>query len=335
MTKHLHSLAPYLQNFFAIRLKKERGVSENTLDSYKRCFTLIFDYAEKTLNLTPDNLLIEHLDAAFIGSFLSHLETDRDNTVNTRNARLSAIRSFFRYVAVREPDLLHQCDLVIDIPKKRGVKKQVEYLHDHEAEALLAMPSRRGWYGRRDRLILEFAINTGLRVSELISVKCKDIQIAHRSIVRVLGKGRKDRSTPVPKQIAAKVSNWILENHYTEGSYLFCQKNQMPLSRDSIGRIVKKYNSMARIDCYSLKGKNITPHTLRHTCAMRLLKAGVSLPVIALWLGHEKLDSTGVYLHADTTIMKDAMDLLNDLEVPTETSENLKSDHLRKFMELV
>ena len=249
--------------------------------------------------------------------FLDFLETSRGNSARTRNNRLAAIRSFFKYVAINEPELLHHCQRVLALPSKRHEKRVIDYLDREQIEALLAAPDVSTWYGRRDRALLQLCVQTGLRVSELIDLRCGDVVLGTGAHVRCRGKGRKDRSTPLRADTVAVLGAWLDERGPTPSTGLCSSANRNGrLSRDAVERIVGKYVALASELCPTLNGKNVTPHCLRHTAAMELLREGVGCTVIALWLGREDVETTQVYLHADLQVKEKAMEKTRPINTP-------------------
>lgn len=332
-----HSLAPYIQSFFTNRMRLERNLSEYTIDAYRDTFRLLLNYAEMTLGIVPDKLGIQNLDVELIVKFLWHLENDRKNSISTRNARLAAIRSFFRYVSHREPDLLLHCQQILNLPTKRGVKKPVEYLADEEINAILSNIDSFNWYQKRDKLIIEVMNETGIRVSELTRIRINELNLSHKSSIRIFGKGRKLRDLPIDEITSEKLSKWILLNKKTDTDFLFTTKKGKWLSRDSIERIAKKYSKKAKLICPSIGSKSISPHIFRHTFAMRMLKSGVGLPLVSLWLGHEDIETTMIYVHANMEMKRDALKLVEKLSVNSThknvSNEDDASDELRKFLD--
>jgi site-specific recombinase XerD len=302
------SLAPILEAFFTQRLITQRRVSPHTVASYRDTFRLLLGYAHQTTGKSPCQLDLIDLDAPLIGAFLNHLEHQRHNSVRTRNARLVAVHSLFRYAAMREPVHAGLIQRVLAIPQKRFERAVVSFLTNEEIDAVLAVPDRSTWIGRRDHTLLAVALQTGLRVSELITLRCQDISLGRGRHLRCLGKGRKQRCTPLTAQTAALLRTWLKERNGSADAPAFPSRRGTPLSRDAVERLVDKHATIAADSCQSLRDKAITPHVLRHSTAMRLLQAGVDTSVIALWLGHESVQSTQVYLHADMTIKQRALD---------------------------
>lgn len=301
------SLAPTLQGFFTDRLITQRDASPNTIASYRDTFRLLINYAATHTTKTPSNLDLVDLDAVLIGSFLNHLETVRNNSPRTRNTRLAAIRSFYRYAATLHPEHAAVIQQVLAIPQKRFDRAIVSFLTEPETDALFAAPNQATWTGRRDHALLVFLTQTGLRVSELTALTIGDLQLeqpgAHINITH--GKGRKQRATPITATTITVLRNWLTEHHAQQQQPLFPTRKQTPLSRDAVEHLVAKHTTTAATHCPSLNAKTITPHVLRHTCAMRLLQAGVDTTVIALWLGHESIETTQIYIHADLRLNLD------------------------------
>lgn len=301
------SFAALLQAFFAERLIRERRVSHHTVAAYRDCFRLLFGFAKQRLSKPPSLLLLEELDAPFVVDFLEYLETERAISARSRNARLAALHSFFSYVALREPACAHQCQRVLAIPSKRHEKRPIDFLLPDEIDALLGIIDRSTWIGRRDRTLLSLAIQTGLRVSELVSLRCCDIVLGSSAYVRCEGKGRKQRCTPLRRDLVALVEAWLRERRGQPDDSAFPSQRGGALSRDALEKLLTKYATAAATKCPSLRTKRISPHVLRHSAAMELLRHGVDRTVIALWLGHESVETTHVYLHADLNLKEQAL----------------------------
>jgi site-specific recombinase XerD len=300
-------LAPILQGFFTDKLLRQRQASPHTIAAYRDTCRLLLDYARRTTGIQPTQLDISDLDAPLIGAFLQQLETERANTVATRNARLAAIHSLFRYAALRAPEHAADISRVLAIPPKRCDRAIVCFLTAAEIDALLAAPDRGTWLGRRDHALLLLACQTGLRVSELTSLTRGDVHLGAGAHVRCHGKGRKDRCTPLTSQTVKVLRVWLAEHGGEPSNPLFPTRAGRPLSRDAVERLVGKHATRAAANCPTIAAKNVTPHTLRHSAAMALLHAGVDTSVIALWMGHEDPGSTQAYLHADMTIKEQAL----------------------------
>ena len=305
----MSALAPLLQAFFIDRLAQQRDASPHTIAAYRDSFRLLLTFVHQHTGKTPSRLQLEDLDAARIAAFLSYLENERGNSVRTRNARLTAIHSFFHYAALKAPECAELIANVLSIPEKRYESTLISYLTDPEIDALLTAPDRSTWTGRRDHALLLVAVQTGLRASELASLRCDDLNLG-AGWVRCEGKGRKERCTPLSRVARQVLRVWLRELGGDPAGPLFPSRNGGHLTRSAIWRLVVKHTATARGRCPSLAAKNITPHTLRHTAAMRLLRAPapVDTATIALWLGHETLDSTNKYLHADMELKRRALD---------------------------
>jgi len=303
----MSSLAPIIESFFTTRLVEQRRASPQTISSYRTTVCLLLRYAQRQLGRAPSQLDLHDLDTPLITGFLAHLEEDRHNSARTRNARLAAIRSLFRYAALREPDSSAVIQRVLAIPDKRTFRPTVTYLSAGEVDALLAAPDRQRWLGRRDHALLVLAIQTGLRLSELTGLTVGDISFDHGPHVHCLGKGRKERVTPLTRQTTAVLRAWLAERGTTPGP-LFPTRQGLRLSSDAVQALVSRYAQTAAQTSPSLAGKRVSPHTLRHTAAMRLVEAGVDATVIALWLGHESVETTSIYIHADMGIKQKAID---------------------------
>jgi site-specific recombinase XerD len=301
------ALAPTLQSFFTDRLTRQRRASPATIAAYRDTFRLLLRFASTRTGKTPSMLGIEDLDAPAIVAFLSHLEIERHNSARTRNTRLAAIRSLFHYAAICHPEHAAVIARVLAIPQKRHEKNIVAYLTTDEVDALLAAPDPTRWEGRRDRALLALAAQTGLRVSELTALNCGDITLDAGAHVQCEGKGRKQRAVPLTTSTTSLLRVWLRERHGLPVDPLFPTRTGRRLSRDAVERRVATHTTTAAQRCPSLKGKQLTPHVLRHTAAMALLHAGVDVSVIALWLGHEDIRSTQIYLHADLAIKERAL----------------------------
>jgi site-specific recombinase XerD len=304
----MSTLASLLQAYFTDRLLRQRHVSPNTVASYRDTFRLLLKFVKAKTGKAPSKISLEDLDAALIGAFLAHLETERGNSVRTRNARLTAIHSFFQYASLEAPEHAEVIQRVLAVPQKRFDTTLISYLQPPEIEALLDSPDRATRIGRRDHALLLLAVQTGLRVSELASLRRQDVQLGAAAHVRCDGKGRKERCTPLTKSTSAVLRSWLRELGGQEDEPLFPTNSGQHLTRSAIWRLVVKYGTSAEGRCPSIASKHVTPHTLRHTAAMTLLHAGVDPAVIALWLGHESLESTAIYLHADMAIKERALE---------------------------
>ncbi len=300
-------LAPLLQRFFTEKLIQQRRASPHTIAAYRDTFRLLLAFTHSVTGTEPWQLRLDQLDAELIGAFLHHLETERGNSIRTRNARLAAVHSLFRYAAWQAPEHSAVIQRVLAVTGKRTNSTLIDYLTDPESNALLAAPDQNTWIGRRDHAMLLLALRTGLRVSELTQLTCGDIHFGAGAHVRCLGKGRKERCTPLAPATVAVLREWLSERGGQSGSPLFCTRRQHALSSDTVQARLAKYSALTANRCPSLTGRTITPHTLRHTTAMALLHAGVDIAVIALWLGHENIQTTQAYLHADLELKERAL----------------------------
>jgi integrase/recombinase XerD len=301
------ALAPILEAFFTDRLMTQRGASPHTIASYRDTFTLLLGYIHQQTGKLPAQLDLADMDAATIGAFLQQLETSRGNSAATRNARLAAIRSLFRYASLRAPEHAALIGRVLAIQPKRTATTIVSFLTRGELNALLAAPDRGTWHGRRDHALLVFAAQTGLRVSELTGLATHDVHLGTGPHAYCRGKGRKDRATPLTAHTVQVLATWLAEQDAGTTSPLFATRAGTPLSRDAVEHLVTRHATTAARTCPTLQAKKITPHTLRHTAAMNLLHAGVDITVIALWMGHESPATTRIYLHADMALKEKAI----------------------------
>jgi integrase/recombinase XerD len=295
-----------LQRFFTDRLCTQMEASRHTIAGYRDTFRLLIRFASAQCGKPPTRLGIEDLDADLIANFLVHVETTRGNAARSRNTRLAAIRSFFRYVAMSDPTWLLHCQRVLAMPNKRYVKRTVTFLDGCEIAALVAAPDRSTWAGRRDHVLLLVALQTGLRASELVSLRCGDVSLGTGAHIRCIGKGRKKRSTPLRRDTAKLLQAWIGDRRDSTDP-LFPSIRGNRLSRDALEHLVRKHCLTASRACPTLIGKRVTPHTLRHSTAMELLHHGVDQSVIALWLGHESVETTQIYIHADMRMKENAL----------------------------
>ena len=303
----MSALAPALQAFFTDRLITQRNSSPQTIAAYRDSFKLLLCFAHEKTGKQPFELDLDDLDAPLIGAFLTHLERDRHNSARTRNARLGAIHSFFRYAALEHPEHAHTIARVMAIPTKRHERSTVCYLDLTEIDALLAAPDLDSWLGRRDRALLAVMIQTGVRVSELVGLRLRDVHLGTGRHIRVLGKGRKKRATPLTGEVAALLRAWIIERGGEPEDPLFPTRQGRALSRHTVGVLVTKHCETAAARCPSLKAKRVTPHVLRHSAAMLWRAKGVDIATIALLLGHESTQTTHIYEHADLALKEEAI----------------------------
>jgi len=304
----MSTLAPLLESFFTERLSAQRQASPNTIAAYRDAWCLLLRYAQARTGKPPSRLALEDLDAPLIGDFLNHLESERGVSVRTRNARLTGIRALFHFAAYRHPEQAALIQRVLAIPTKRSSKAVVTYLDDNEIRALLAAPDLTTRIGRRDHALLVIAIETGMRVSEITGLTCDAVRFGTGAHVRCHGKGRKERVTPLRRDARKILRAWLTERNGAPNDPLFPGPKGRALSRDAVRRLVERHLATAAATCPSLQAKNVTPHTLRHSCAMNLLRHEVDPATIALVLGHEHVRTTyGVYLHADLTLKEKAI----------------------------
>jgi integrase/recombinase XerD len=325
------SLAPLLEAFFSERLLRQRRASPHTISAYRDTFRLLLAFVEEHLGKPPSTLLLADIDAPLVAAFLDHLESDRGNGTRTRNARLAAVRSFFRFAAAREPTHAGLIQRVLDIPQKRFERDLVPFLSTTEVDALLAAPDHSTRLGRRDHALLALAVQTGLRLAELTGLRVEDVVLGSGAHVRCHGKGRKERCTPLSRTTARVLRAWIAESRAAGSDFLFQSLRCTRLSHDAVERLVAKYASLAADQCPSLARKHVTPHVLRHTTAVQLLEAGVDRAVIALWLGHEQVETTQIYLDADLAMKERA--LARTAPIGTRPGRFRPKDALLAFLE--
>jgi integrase/recombinase XerD len=325
------TLAVLLQEFFTGRLIGQRRVSPHTVASYRDTFRLLLKFAQERLKKEPSKLALAQIDAPFLIAFLDYLEKERGNSARSRNARLAAIHSFFRYVALEEPEYAAQAQRVLAIPCKRYTRRPIDYLTSDEVEALLKAPDQKTWGGRRDAVLLLVAVETGLRLSELIGLRCADVVLNHGAHVRCEGKGRKERCTPLRKETVKVLSVWLSERQGKPSDPVFPSTRGGGLSPDGVQYLLTKHLATAATQCASLRNKRVTPHVLRHTAAMNLLHHGVDSTVIALWLGHEQVETTQMYLHASLDMKERTLKKIDPYTSP-ETGRFRPDDQLLAFL---
>ena len=302
------SLAPLLQRFFTQRLMQQRQASPHTISSYRDTFRQLLKFIQQRLRKPPSRLTFEEIDAPLIVAFLDELEKRRGVSVRSRNLRLTAIHSFFRYAAFEVPAYSAQIQRVLAIPSKRFTRTLVQFLTRPEVDALLAAPNQLTWSGRRDHAFLLVAVQTGLRLSEMTGLKRKDLIVGSGAHLRLIGKGRKERCTPLAKSTIAVLKAWLREPQRGDGDVLFPNARGNRLSVHGVQYLLTKHRTAASKVCPSLKDKRVTVHRLRHTMAMDLLQAGVDRSVIALWLGHESVETTQIYLEATLAMKERALE---------------------------
>lgn len=301
------TLSALIQNFFTERLYTQMDASPHTIASYRDTFRLLLKFAGEKTGKSPMVLSIDELDAEMIGVFLDDIENIRKNSARSRNTRLAAIRSFFRFVALHEPAYMFHCQKILSMPSKRYVRRNVEFLNTQEMQSLINAPDCSTWIGRRDHAILTIALQTGLRASELVKLQCCDVVLETGAHVRCEGKGRKLRATPLRRETVTVLKNWLKERRGSDHDPLFPTMRGDKMSRDALEHLVKRHIKTASKSCPSLIGKRVSPHVLRHSTAMDLLHHGVDQTVIALWLGHESIETTQAYIHADMKLKEKAL----------------------------
>jgi len=301
-----------VQDFFLQRLITQRGASARTVESYRDAFELLFGYLEMHTGTSPSALQMADLDAPLVLDFLDHLETDRHNSARTRNARLAAIHSFMRYVAVRDPASLPVASRVLAIPAKRFDRPVLGYLTREQVAAILAAPDRASWSGRRDAVMLATTYNTGARVSEITALRVRDVLLERQTAVLLHGKGRKERVIPLWKNTATELRAWLTRIDGTSQAPVFPNRAGEPMSRSGVRDRLDRAVAVAEQHCPSLQGQHISPHTLRHSTAMHLLQSGTDLATIALWLGHSSPATTHQYLEADLSAKEAVLQHLAD-----------------------
>ena len=301
-------IAPHITAFLCERLPLERGASAQTCESYAYAFQLLFTFASQRLRLRPSSLCLEHLDAALVMDFLAHLEAERGNSARTRNARLAAIRSFMKFVEYRVPSSLEQSRRILAIPTKKTDLPLVHHLSMAEMHAILDAPNVRTRAGLRDRAMIHLCFAAGLRVSELLTLPLTALTFHPTPTVHIQGKGRRERALPLWKQTADDLRAWLAVRGTLTVSEVFLSAHGRALTRMGFTHMLHKYRGLAATSCPSLKAKHLTPHVLRHTCAMMILQATGDLRKVSLWLGHADIQTTEVYLRADPTEKLEALE---------------------------
>jgi integrase/recombinase XerD len=302
------TLTPSLQAFFTTRLTSQFGASQHTVAAYRDTWQLLLSYIARTRGTQPQHLDLADITAEVISGFLDHLESERGNAVTTRNARLAAVHSFYAWAAFRHPEHAGVISQIMAIPSKRHQRTDITYLTADEVTALLAAPDTGTRAGQRDHTMLQVAITAGLRVSELTALTPGDIHLGPGAHVICHGKGRKNRNTPLDRDTITVLRAYVTARQPAPGTPLFPARSGNVMSRDAVAARLTLHAAAAAVTCPTMAGKNVTPHVLRHTAAMRLLAAGIDSTVIALWLGHESTETTLIYLHADMQMKQQALD---------------------------
>lgn len=304
---HKTDLGTLVEAFFCKRLISQRRASPHTIASYRDTFRLLLVFAQKRLSRPPSQLELKDISSSIVSDFLDHLEATRGNRARTRNLRLTAVRSFFRFAALEAPDHGGVIQRVLAIPNKRCQRPLIGFLTRSEIEALLAAVDCRTWIGRRDYAFLLVAMQTGLRLSEITAVRRENVILGPGAHIYCVGKGRKERGTPLTKVARRVLQAWMKEPWPIESAFLFPSISGGRLSADAVQDMVNKHVAAARAKCPSLAKKRVTPHVLRHTAAMELLQAGVDRSMIALWLGHESVETTQIYLNANLALKEEIL----------------------------
>jgi integrase/recombinase XerD len=324
-------VAPLVEGFFSDRLARQKDASPHTVASYRDAFRLLFRFVNDETGKPPSKLDLVDLDAPVIAAFLDHLERTRGSSVSTRNVRRAALRSFFSYAALSCPEHSALIGRVLAIPEKRHDSTVVCYLDEGEVDALLAAPDLSTWIGRRDHALLVVAVGTGFRASELARLRWEDADLGTGAHLWCHGKGRKQRCVPIDRPTTTVLKAWRRESDPLPADPLLPSRSGGVLSRDAIGHLVSKHVEEASRHCPSLRMKNVTPHTLRHTRAMSLLQRETDVMTIALWMGHASLDSTNIYVHADMTMKERA--LARTTPPNTKPGRFKASDRLLAFLD--
>jgi len=325
------SLGPFLQIFFTDYLIGQRRLSQQTIASYRDTFRLLLQFIHQKTGIEPASLSISDLSVDRILMFLDNLEKERKNSVSSRNLRLTAIHSFFRMVALRDPASVGIATRVLAIPLKRTDTRVRPYITREEMDTILAVLDRTTWCGRRDHTLLLTMYNTGARVSEMSSLKQDQISFGVKSYLHLLGKGRKERTVPLWSKTARTIREWLREIGRSDNARAFPNVRGEPLSRFAIHLLLRKAVQRAACRCPSLKRKRVSPHVIRHGTAMALLQSGVDIAVIALWLGHESIETTNAYVHADLTMKEKALKKVMPMDTPFRRFH--ASDSLLAFLE--
>jgi integrase/recombinase XerD len=302
------ALAPHVTAFFQERLAVERRVSVNTCDSYAYAFKLLLDYASRRLKLAPSRLDLEQIDAPLIVAFLNDLQTTRANGANSRNVRLAAIKSFMHYMEHRVPSALEQIQRVLAIPMRKTETRLVRHLTTPEIQALLDAPKPVDWVGIRDRAMLHLTFAAGLRVSELISLRLEDLTLHPNASVLIHGKGRRERSLPLWKETTRALRAWLAVRGTVPAPEIFVNARREPMTRSGFEYILERHVRTATERCPTLRAKRVSPHVLRHSCALTVLEATKDLRKVSLWLGHASMQTTEMYTRADPSIKLEALD---------------------------
>ncbi len=303
-------IAPHVSAFFQQRLPVERGTSHHTIDSYAYALKLLLEYASNQVGAAPSQLHLEQIDATLVSAFLGHLETQRGNTARTRNARLAAVRSFMRFVEYRVPAAIEQVRRVLAIPMKKTDVRLVKHLTLDEVRAILNVPDLQTRLGLRDRAMLHLCFAGALRVSELVGLTLADVTLGDQPSIRVHGKGRRERCLPLWGQVTADLRAWMAVRGEPPVPEVFLNSRDREMTRSGVAYLLKKYVRDAATTCSSLDDKQLSPHVLRHTCALMILQATGDIRKVSLWLGHAHLQTTQCYLEVDPTERLEAIEAI-------------------------
>jgi site-specific recombinase XerD len=301
-------LAPHVTAFFQQRLPVERGASSHTSDSYAYAFKLLLEFASKRLRAAPSELSLEQIDAPMVVDFLNHLETARANRRSSRNVRLAAIKSFMHFLEFRESAAIDQIRRILAIPPKRAETRLVRHLTVEETHAILNAPDPSGWDGVRDRAMLHLCFAAGLRVSELVGLQLRDVLLQPQASILVHGKGRRERCLPLWKVTTAALRAWLAVRGTVPAPEVFVSARGQSLTRSGFEYILAKHVDEAAKSCRSLDAKRVSPHVLRHTCALTVLQATKDLRKVSLWLGHAHMQTTEMYTRADPSVKLEALE---------------------------
>jgi site-specific recombinase XerD len=303
-------LAPHVTAFFQQRLAVERCVSPHTSDSYAYAFKLLLAYASERLHVPPSALHLEQIDAPLVVAFLNHLEATRANRPSSRNVRLAAVKSFMHCLEFREPAAIDQIRRILAIPPKKADTRLVRHLTVEEMHAILNAPEPSRWDGLRDRAMLHLCFAGGLRVSELVGLQLGDVTLQPHAMVRVHGKGRRERCLPLWKVTVTALRAWLGVRATVPAPEVFVTTRGQPLTRSGFEYILAKHVQTAIKDCPSLSAKRVSPHVLRHTCALTVLQATKDLRKVSLWLGHAHMQTTEMYTRADPSVKLEALEAM-------------------------
>jgi integrase/recombinase XerD len=331
MKTAVKSIPDYLKRFFIEYLPIHRQCSPATIASYRDAMRLYLLYLKVERRVAPSRVGLEHFSAQEVLAFLNHAESTRANSARTRNARLTAIRAFVRYLLMLEPLWSSDLQPIMAIPVKRTSRGLVTFLYKEELDALLDAPDPDTWSGRRDRVLFAVMYNTGARVSEVVKAKVADVTLGPTNTMLLHGKGRKERALPLWPDTVKRLRTWLRRDRQRGGDALFPNERGLPMTRSGVEKRLSSAVSSAATSCSTLNAKRISPHTLRHTTAMHLLQAGVDITVIAMWLGHESIETTHIYMTADLAMKERA---LETLQPPTGGSFRFKpNDELLAFLQ--